>query len=148
MANGGTRHSAANLKSVRTYDYGESLFEREPKVMAEIESADYNWYAVHEGMRLVANDLVNNEAVAINFYDCAKTVAAKTGTAQKGENIINDAIFICYVPYDDPQIAIAMVVERGEAGSNCAFMARQIVDAYLMISSYNDVSESEMSLLK
>ncbi len=148
VANGGTRHSASILKSVRTYDYGESLFEREPKVMAEIESADYNWYAVHEGMRLVANDLVNNEAVAINFYDCAKTVAAKTGTAQKGENIINDAIFICYVPYDDPQIAIAMVVERGEAGSNCAFMARQIVDAYLMISSYNDVSESEMSLLK
>ena len=148
VANSGTRHSASILKSVRTFDYGESLFEREPKVMAKIESADYNWFAVHEGMKLVANDLVNNEAVAINFYDCAKKVAAKTGTAQKGENIINDAIFICYVPYDDPQIAIAMVVERGEAGSNCAFMARQIVDAYLMISSYNDVSESEMSLLK
>ena len=148
VANGGTRHSASILKSVRTYDYGESLFEREPKIMAEVQSADYNWYAVHEGMRLVANDLVNNEAVAINFYDCAETVAAKTGTAQKGENIINDAIFICYVPYNDPEIAIAMVVERGEAGSNCAFMARQIVDTYLMIRSYNDVSESEMSLLK
>ncbi|MCR4607504.1 MAG: hypothetical protein K5771_07255 [Oscillospiraceae bacterium] len=148
VANSGTRHSASILKSVRTFDYGESLYEREPKVMAEIQSADYNWFAVHEGMKLVANDLVNNEAVAINFYDCAKKCAAKTGTAQKGENIINDAIFICYVPYDDPQIAIAMVVERGEAGSNCAFMARQIVDAYLMISSYNDVSESEMSLLK
>ena len=148
VANSGTRHSASILKSVRTFDYGESLYEREPKVMAKIESADYNWYAVHEGMRLVANDLVNNEAVAKHFFDCSKRVAAKTGTAQKGENIINDAIFICYVPYDDPEIAIAMVVERGEAGSNCAFMARQIVDAYLMISSYNDVSESEMSLLK
>ena len=148
VANSGTRHSASILKSVRTFDYGESLYEREPEVMAVIESADYNWFAVHEGMKLVANDLVNNEAVAKNFFDCAKTVAAKTGTAQKGENIINDAIFICYVPYNDPQIAIAMVVERGEAGSNCAFMARQIVDAYLMISSYNDVSESEMSLLK
>jgi hypothetical protein len=52
------------------------------------------------------------------------------------------------VTYDDQEIVIAMGVERGEAGSNCAFMARQIVDAYLMISSYNDVSESEMSLLK
>lgn len=148
VANSGTRHSASILKSVRSFDYSESLYEREAEVLDVVESAEYNWYAVHEGMRLVANDLVNNEAVAMRFYDCDVTVAAKTGTAQKGENIVNDAIFICYAPYQDPEIAIAMVVERGEAGSNCAFMARQIVDAYLTIRSYNDVSETEMSLLK
>ena len=148
IANGGSRHTASILKSVRNSDYSESVYEREAEVLSTIDSGDYNWYAVHEGMRLVANDLVNNTAVAKYFFDCEETVAAKTGTAQKGENIINDAIFICYVPYDDPEIAIAMVVERGEAGSNCAFMARQIIDAYLTIRSYNDTSESEMSLLK
>ena len=148
VANGGTRHSASILKSVRSYDYSESLYEREPEVMDVVESADYNWFAVQEGMRLVANDIVNNEAVAMRFWDCNVTVAAKTGTAQKGENIVNDAIFICFAPYNDPEIAVAMVVERGEAGSNCAFMARQIVDAYLTIRSYNDVSETEMCLLK
>ena len=101
-------------------------------------------------MKLVANDIVNNNSVAKYFFDYpqSKRVAAKTGTAQKGKNIVNDAIFICYAPYDDPQIAMAFVVERGKAGANCAFMARQVLDAYWTIRSYSDTSEHEMALLK
>ena len=98
----------------------------------------------------MANDLGNNPSVAKYFVDqvSSQRTAAKTGTAQKGENIVNDAIFICYGPYDDPEVAVAIVVERGKAGANCAFMARQILDVYYNIKSYSDSSESEMSLLK
>ncbi|MCR5664078.1 MAG: hypothetical protein K6G17_04255 [Oscillospiraceae bacterium] len=150
VANGGYRHSASILKEVRSYDYTDSVYTREPEVLSVVESPSYNWFAVQEGMRLVANDLVNNESVAKHFYDLPKSqrVAAKTGTAQKGENIVNDAIFICYAPYDDPEVAIAIVVERGKAGANCAFMARQILDVYFNIKSYTDTSEPEMALLR
>ena len=48
-------------------------------------------------------------------------------------------------PYE---IAIAVVVERGLRGADAQFMARQIVDAYINIQSYNDTSENEMALLK
>ena len=149
VANSGTRHSASILKSVRNYDYSEEVFTRQSEVMSTVTSAQYNWDAVHEGMFEVANNW-QNEAVAKYFIDLPQSqrAAAKTGTAQKGENIVNDAIFICYAPFDDPEVAVAIVVERGKAGANCAFMARQILDVYFNIKSYSDSSEGEMSLLK
>lgn len=149
VANSGTRHSASILKSVRNYDYSEEVFTRQSEVMSTVTSAQYNWDAVHDGMFEVANNW-QNEAVAKYFIDLPQSqrAAAKTGTAQKGENIVNDAIFICYAPFDDPEVAVAIVVERGKAGANCAFMARQILDVYFNIKSYSDSSEGEMSLLK
>lgn len=149
VANSGTRHSASILKSVRNYDYSEEVFTRQSEVMSTVTSAQYNWDAVHEGMFEVANNW-QNEGVAKYFIDLPQSqrTAAKTGTAQKGENIVNDAIFICYAPFDDPEVAVAIVVERGKAGANCAFMARQILDVYFNIKSYSDSSEGEMSLLK
>ena len=149
VANSVTRYSASILKSVRNYDYSEEVYTRQNEVMSTVTSAQYNWDAVHEGMYEVANNW-QNEAVAKYFVDMVESqrTAAKTGTAQKGENIVNDAIFICYGPYKDPEVAVAIVVERGKAGANCAFMARQILDVYYNIKSYSDSSESEMSLLK
>lgn len=149
VANSGIRHSASILKSVRNYDYSEEVFTRQNEVMSTVTSAQYNWDAVHDGMFEVANNWAN-EAVAKYFIDLPQSqrTAAKTGTAQKGENIVNDAIFICYAPFDDPEVAVAIVVERGKAGANCAFMARQMLDVYFNIKSYSDSSEPEMFLLK
>lgn len=147
VANSGTRYSASILKSIRTYDYSKKLYEREPEVLSTVETADYNWAAVQEGMEQVVNSPYNVSNY-LNFIDCAWHVAGKTGTAQKGENITNDAIFICYGPYDDPEVAVAVVVERGGSGAGIVHVARQIMDAYINIRSYSDTSESEMSLLR
>ena len=147
VANSGTRYSASILKSVRSYDYSEKLYDREPTVMSTVESADYNWDAVHEGMWEVLNDYVNEKNVNV-WVDCQWRVAGKTGTAQKGENIQNDGIFMCYAPYKDPEVAIFVVVERGGAGADVQFIARQIMDAYITIMGYSDTSETEMELLK
>lgn len=147
IANNGTRHSASILKAIRSYDYAEKLYEREEEVLSQVESDSWNWDAVHEGMYLVINSPMN-EANYLNWITCNWTCAGKTGTAQKGENVANDAIFICYGPYRDPQIAIAVIIERGGAGANVQFMARQIMDVYINICSYSDSSEREMSLLR
>ena len=149
VANSGHRHSASILLEVRNYDYSESVFTRSSEEISTVDSPSYNWEVVHEGMREVANSPLN-DGVSKHFLDLPRSrrTAAKTGTAQKGENIVNDAIFICYAPYDDPKVAVAIVVERGKAGANCAFMARQILDAYFNIMSYTDTSEGEMTLLK
>lgn len=147
VANGGTRYSASILKAIRNYDYTEKLYERQPEVLSTVETADYNWAAVHEGMWLVLNDYINAKNV-LQWYDCALKVAGKTGTAQKGENIQNDGLFMCYAPYDDPEVAIFVVVERGGSGASVQFIARQIMDAYITIRGYSDTSEEEMTLLK
>ena len=147
IANKGTRYSASILKYIRNYDYSEKLYEREPEVLSVVESADYNWAAVHEGMWKVLNDYINAANVEV-WASCPWRVAGKTGTAPKGEGIRNDGIFICFAPYSKPEGAIAVVVERGGAGANTEFMARQIMDAYITIKGYSDTSEHEMELLK
>ncbi len=147
VANSGTRYSASIIKTIRNYDYSEKLYEREKKVMSTVETADYNWDAVHEGMWMVLNDYTN-ETNANIWVPCAWRCAGKTGTAQKGEGIQNDGIFMCYGPYKDPEVAIFVVVERGGAGADVQFIARQIMDAYITIRGYSDTSEPEMTLLK
>ena len=43
------------------------------------------------------------------------------------------ALFVAFAPADDPQIAVAVVVENGRSGSGTAApIARKIFDAYLL----------------
>lgn len=146
IANSGSRYSASILKSVRSYDFSENLYSNQSEVLSTVETADYNWAAVHEGMYLVAND-PNGTAYTV-MYGYPGGVAAKTGTSQLGEGKTNNAIFICYAPYDDPEIAIAIVVERGGAGSNLTGIARNILDAYFSLTDTNEEIETENTLLK
>lgn len=140
VANGGERHSASILKSVRSYSYGDNVHEREDEVLSKVETAQYNWDAVHEGMRLVGKSSLPSYSIT--------SVAAKTGTAQKGDSIANDGIFICYAPFDDPEIAMAIVVQKGGAGANCSVIAQEILEAYFSLKSATDVTDVEGELLQ
>lgn len=146
IANGGTRHAASILKSVRSYDYSEQLYEATHEVLSTVETSDYNWTAVQQGMYLVANDPSGSAYETFGDYGIA--VAAKTGTAQLGENQVNNAIFICYAPYDDPQIAVAVVVEHGIAGASVASIARDVLDAYFTVKSVDVSVETELTPLQ
>lgn len=154
IANGGTRHSAAILKSVRSYDYSRQLYQKETEVLSTVDSADYNWAAVQRGMYLMANDITSASSTvyyALSNYSyngVSLPVAAKTGTSQLGEDKTNNAIFMCYAPFDDPEIAIAIVVERGQSGANLSKMARNVLDAYFSLGTLNTTAEREYSLLK
>jgi len=62
------------------------------------------------------------------------TVAAKTGTAQNGANNngLDDAVFTCYAPVTNPQIAIGVIVKGGGlAADESAPIAVKILQAYL-----------------
>ena len=62
------------------------------------------------------------------------TMAGKTGTAQNGVNNtgLNDAVFTCYAPYDNPQIAVGVIIQGGGYGATAAApIAVQVIKAYL-----------------
>ena len=147
VANNGVRHSASILKYVRSFDYSEKIFERDDEVLSKLESPQYNWDAIHQGMYMVANDWAGSGYQIFETYS-ASTVACKTGTAQKGLTVSNDGIFICYAPFENPEIAIAVVVERGGAGANCGIIARDILEDYFSLKTVTDVTEVEGSLLR
>ena len=57
-------------------------------------------------------------------------MACKTGTAQTGlTNSSDHGTFIAYAPADNPEVALAVVIERGTSAAATA-VARKVLDAY------------------
>ena len=59
------------------------------------------------------------------------------------------ALFVAYAPVEDPQIAVAVIVENGgHGGSAAAPIAKQIMDAYLLdpelLEANDDEQENEL----
>ncbi len=150
IANSGERHTASILKRVTTFDNAETVYNREATVLSKVESDEENYEAVRYGMYLVSTqDRGSDRGSAVDtFGDYAIPVASKTGTAQIGEGKTNNGIFVCFAPYDDPEVAIAIMVEHGQSGSTIAFMAREMLDAYFAIQETSETVESEMTLLQ
>lgn len=55
---------------------------------------------------------------------------AKTGTSELGGNQTENGVFVCFAPYDDPEIAVALVLEKADAGAVLATTAVDIINAY------------------
>lgn len=146
IANSGERHTASILKRVTTYDYAQTLYNREATVLSRVDSAEENYEAVRYGMYLVSTQADGSAVDTFGDYDIP--VASKTGTAQIGEGKTNNGIFVCFAPYDDPEVAVAIMVEHGKSGATIAFMAREALDAYFSIKETSENIESEMTLLQ
>ena len=146
IANNGTRHSAALLKEVRSYDYSRVLFERTNEVLSTVDVDQSIFDALHYGMWGVIYDAAST--LTDTWLDCSEIVAAKTGTAQRGEGLVNNAMFILYAPYENPEIAISIAVEKGGAGATLSPVARQVVDYYFSFHSRLNTVETAYSLLR
>ncbi len=145
IANGGTVYSCSLLKSASSYDYSDSVYEREPEVMSQVETGQETWDLIHEGMR---GAVTNRWGTAYTpFLGFEYEVAAKTGTTETGSST-NDAFFICFAPYDDPQIAVAVAIENGSKGANLGVMARDMLQYYFDFQVSTQNTENELTLLR
>jgi peptidoglycan glycosyltransferase len=73
-------------------------------------------------------------AYAFNAATEGVTIAGKTGTAQNGNNNsgLNDAVFTSFAPYDNPTIAVGVIIQGGGYGATAAApIAVQVIKAYL-----------------
>lgn len=127
LVNGGTRYSTHLLKTVKSSDFSQVVYEYEPQVQDEINIAPENLEAVTEGMRELTT---GDGSLASAFRNLPFEVGAKTGSAQVSSTSDSNAVFVCYAPYDDPEIAISLVVEHGGSGSVLASLAAEILAYY------------------
>lgn len=108
IANRGTRYEAHLLEKVTDFD-GENVYEKEQAtVLSEIDLTDEDWDTIIEGMIAASTTLYG----AYNLTDLGYDVAIKTGTPEVS-NTRTNSTFIAFAPADDPQIAIACVIEDG-----------------------------------
>ena len=126
LVNGGTRNATHLLKEVKSSDFTQILETYEPQVLSTIEIQDQNLKAVKAGMLALTTD----GSVARYFKDLGIQVGAKTGSAQVSTQTESNAVFVCFAPYDDPEIAVAIVVEHGGSGSELGAMAADILNYY------------------
>ncbi|WP_297290410.1 penicillin-binding transpeptidase domain-containing protein [uncultured Flavonifractor sp.] len=128
LVNGGNRYQTHLLKTVKSSDFSETVYEYEAQ---PVETLDLNpeWVeAVKLGMWEVANDPESTVDQYLN--NLAVEVGAKTGSAQVSADQNANAVFVLFAPYDDPEIVISMVVEGGASGANLASAAGEIVNYY------------------
>ncbi len=143
LCGGGDRYATHLLKNVRESGTGalEYVYDADP--VQTIEMSEENLSAVLAGM----HDLATEGAVSSYFKDCIVDAAAKTGTIQTGDTKNNNGAFVCFAPYDDPQIAVAIVIEKGGTGAALASTAVQVLNAYFSNASANTTVTGENTLL-
>lgn len=126
IANDGVRLRTHLVDKVTTYDRSKVVLQNEPEVVENLQLTPYNLSVVQSAMRQVVDSSYGTAYGTFN--DLGVSVAGKTGTA---ENLGSDhTAFICYAPYEDPQVAIAVVIEHGVSGAYSMGVAKDLLTAY------------------
>ena len=108
LVNGGTRYAAHLLQSVTAADGTVTAYE--PQVLGTVELEPENLAAIKEGMLEVVESTSTVSKAFANLTAHGIQVGAKTGSAQVTGQENANGLFVCFAPYDDPEIAICVAV--------------------------------------
>ena len=145
LVSGGKHCQPHLLKAVKSYDNTQILAVGDSTPTNVVEMKDSTLQAVKEGMLGYTQP---GGQVYSYFKDCVVTAGAKTGTAQLGGGTTNNGVFVCFAPYDDPQIAVSIVIEHGNAGAALASTAVKILNAYFTADEIGTAIVGENQLLQ
>lgn len=126
LVSGGKHCPAHLLKSVKSYDNSEIIATGSTEPLNTISISDSTLQAVKKGM---LGYTTNGGSVAVPFRNCVVSAGAKTGTAQIG-GAMKNGVFVAFAPYDEPEIAVALVLENADAGAVLASTAVDIINSY------------------
>ena len=144
LVNGGNHYRTHLLKTVKSSDFSQVIEEYEPELLDRLELDPANVEAVKKGMGMVAAE----GSAAGYFRDLPVKVGAKTGTAQVARDQEANAILVAFAPYDDPEIAISIVVEHGGSGTAVAAIAAEILDNYFSSRDVMDAPVVENTMAR
>lgn len=131
VANSGTCYNLTLLQKVEDSS-GNTILSNNATIRNVIDMDQKYWNAIHLGMRKVVQD-------KSYFDDMPIAVAGKTGTAQETTSRPNHALFICYAPYESPQIAIATRVANGYTSDYAAQITEDVLKYYFNVEDRDDL---------
>ena len=142
LVSGGEHYEAHLLKNVKSYDNSRVIDVYGKGPLNDLNISDSTMAAVTKGMHDLTYDSLRSA-----FSRCVVEAGAKTGSAQVGTDIANGT-FVAYAPYDDPEIAIAIVVEKGGSGSLLANAAVDIINAWFTRDGTGATAAGEDTLMR
>ncbi|MGN0273985.1 MAG: penicillin-binding transpeptidase domain-containing protein [Chordicoccus sp.] len=131
LANSGTSYNISLLDKA-TDSSGNVVKNYTPSVESTLSISSTTWDAIHEGMRAV----IENKP---EYQDLGIDVAGKTGTAQESKSRPSHALFICYAPYENPQIAMAVRIGNGYTSTNATLVAKDILQYYFNLTDSSNI---------
>lgn len=129
FANGGTHYKATLIDKIVSYDMTQTYDECKPQMLNTISLKDSTISSIKTGMLSVTVDGTGQAALG----DYPIKLGGKTGTAQVNGKA-DHSTFILFAPYDNPEIAISVVLEHGASSYAAGNLVRQILDSYFVTS--------------
>ena len=141
IANNGVRYRTHMIDKITTYDRSKVVFENnpnKPEVVDKLDVNSYNLKVVQNAMRdVVASDY---GTAYYSFLDFPLSVAAKTGTAENSGS--DHCVFICYAPFEKPEVAVAVLLEHGAKGMYAMDVAKDLLNAYFFPEEVSETTSA------
>lgn len=148
LANGGQKIDVSIVKTIRNADGSEvskeeiNNFVNQKLGLQEEETEDVtinqsNLSAILSGMQSVTGD--SGGTAYVRFRDFNISVGGKTGSAEAANDKVH-AWFVGFAPFEDPEIAIVVMVENGGHGNYTAEVVRDIMEEYFGMNT-QDIQE-------
>lgn len=134
----GKQYQVHLVKQVNSYDNSKVIVDNNtPQIKSNTNISQAIVNAIKQGMlKVTTGDSGTARSMFLNFN---MKVGGKTGTAQIGSlnspNVRFNGLFISFAPYDDPEIAISVVVEYGHNGYQLAPVAQEAIKKYFNLDS-------------
>ncbi len=142
IANDGARMQTHLVKAIKSFDFKDTIYETEVTTLDEQVGTDSALATVQAGM--VAATAIGGTSYSA-WEGFPLTVASKTGTPE-GVGTLSST-YICYMPAENPEIAITIVLEKGGQGYTGAPIARLIAEAYFATDEQRQVVQPSLTLL-
>ena len=144
VANGGKNVDVSIIKSIINPDGTEVSKEEienfvketvgtENELKEDLHISEENLDAIREGMKGVTSE--PGGTAYSTFADFDIDIAGKTGSAQTGVEGEADGWFVGFAPYDEPEIAVVVMVEKAGSGGYTAVVAKEIMEEYFGMNS-------------
>ncbi len=133
LVNGGKVYNAHVVDSVIDAN-GNVVEDMEPEVWATIDAPQEYFDIIKLGMRdAVSAEDGGTATDALKDWKYTSQIGGKTGTGKVTREIDleNNAWFVAFAPYDDPEIAVVSYIPNGWAGLKAIDAAKDVIEYYL-----------------
>ncbi len=140
LANGGHLFRPYLVKEVQTHD-GELVYETRPEIRKEHDWDSATVATLHRGMRMV----LEPGGTAGRARVPGVAVGGKTGSAEWKKGELTHGLFVGCAPMENPEIAIAVVVEKaGHGGTVAAPVAGAVLRCYFEQVAPRDSADAHL----
>ncbi len=133
LVNGGYVYDAHIVDSIVDAN-GNVVQKTEPQVWSKIDAPQEYFDLIKQGMKeVVSAEDGGTAGKSFSEWKYKDQIGGKTGTGKvsKDVDLENNAWFVAFAPYDNPEIAVVSYIPNGLGGNYAIDTAKDIIEYYL-----------------